>query len=326
VADINDLSVTDASNTARFPEGMARASVNNAARALEGIIARWDKDTNGSLATGGTSTAITVTLNRSSIAAWYDGLYIFARVTTTCGATPTLNPTGSGALGAKSLYWPDGTQLAANDIVAGGVYGFFYELTSDKVYVIGAKPTVTMTGGDGITVTSGDIDFVPSELADVALATGDQVVIADASDSNNPKTATASDFQSLFAAVQADQETGTSTTTNVTPGVQHFHPSAAKCWGYVTVTTGTPTLVVSYNVTSIADNDVGEVTVNIGTDISSANYAALVNTAGAESTGINGGEEFASRAAGSFVAINTNEAGTFSDPESYSFAVYGDLA
>jgi hypothetical protein len=325
MADINDLSTTAASNTARFPEAMARSQVNNSARELEAILARWDKDTNGSLATGGTSTAITVTLNRSSIAAWYDGLYIFARVTTTCGATPTLNPTGSGALGAKSLYWPDGTQLAANDIVAGGVYGFFYELTSDKVYVIGAKPTVTMTGGDGITVTSGDIDFVPSELADVALATGDQVVIADASDSNNPKTATASDFQSLFAAVQADQETGTSTTTNVTPGVQHFHPSAAKCWGYVTGG-GTPSLTVNYNVTSIADTDPGKLTVTIATDFSTANYCVVAHPLQTAAGGGNTYELSTARAAGSFEIHNTNEATTATDPVAWCFVAYGDQA
>jgi hypothetical protein len=46
MAELNDLSVTDASNTARFPEGQSPASLNNAARALEGIIARANKDAN----------------------------------------------------------------------------------------------------------------------------------------------------------------------------------------------------------------------------------------------------------------------------------------
>ena len=146
MADINDLSVTDASNTARFPEGMARATVNNSARALEGILARWHKDNNGSLATGGTSTAITVTLNQSSIAAWYDGLTFAARITTTCGATPTINPTGSGALGAKSLYWAgSGTQLASGDLTSTAVATFMYEATSDKVYVFAAPPAASAT-------------------------------------------------------------------------------------------------------------------------------------------------------------------------------------
>lgn len=154
MADINDLSVTDASNTTRWSEGMARATVNNSARALEGILARWHKDNNGSLATGGTSTAITVTLNQSSIAAWYDGLTFAARITTTCGATPTINPTGSGALGAKSLYWAgSGVQLAANDLTSTAVAWFMYEATSDKVYVYGAPPYAI----NGLLTTRGDL-------------------------------------------------------------------------------------------------------------------------------------------------------------------------
>jgi hypothetical protein len=325
MADINDLSTTDASNTARFPEGMARATLNNSARALEGILARWHKDNNGSLATAGTSTAITVTLNQTSIAAWYDGLTFAARITTTCGATPTINPTGSGALGAKSLYWSGtGTQLAAGDLTSTAVAAFMYEATSDKVYVFAVPPTQAMTGGDGITVTSGDIDFAPSELTDVALATDDQVVIADTSDSNNPKAATASDFQSLFAAAQADQETGTSTTKNVTPGVQHFHPSAAKCWGYVTVAGGTPSLAASYNITSITDTNQGKLTVTVATDFSDTNFVVVAMGATTAAGGSNTHELSGVRAAGSFEIHNTNEATTATDPVAWSFVAYGD--
>ena len=154
MADINDLSTSAASNTARFPEAMARSQVNNSARELEAILARWHRDNNGSLATGGTSTAITVTLNQSSIAAWYDGLTFAARITTTCGATPTINPTGSGALGAKSLYWAgSGVQLAANDLTSTAVAWFMYEATSDKVYVYGAPPYAI----NGLLTTRGDL-------------------------------------------------------------------------------------------------------------------------------------------------------------------------
>jgi len=59
--------------------------------------------------------------------------------------------------------------------------------------------------------------------------------------------------QGVPAATQADMEAGTSTTTFVTPGTQHFHPGHPKCWGKATVSGGTPTLQTSYNVTSITD-------------------------------------------------------------------------
>jgi hypothetical protein len=74
------------------------------------------------------------------------------------------------------------------------------------------------------------------------------------------------------AAVQADLETGTSTTLAVTPGTAHFHPSSVKFWVKWGVTT---TISVSYNTTSITDTGAGDWTVNIGNDFSSANWAAL---------------------------------------------------
>ena len=49
-------------------------------------------------------------------------------------------------------------------------------------------------------------------------------------------------------ATQADQETATSIATFVTPGRQHYHPSAPKSWGYFTVTSGTVALQTKYNV------------------------------------------------------------------------------
>lgn len=80
----------------------------------------------------------------------------------------------------------------------------------------------------------------------------------------------------LAYATQAEQETATAVDKIVTPGRQHFHPSAAKFWAYVTVSGGTPTLVASYNVTSITDSGVGVLTVTIAADFSSANWAGWV--------------------------------------------------
>lgn len=125
MAEISSLSVTDASNTARWPENMAPSAVNNAGRADEGMLARAFKDTiDGALTTAGTSTAYTCTLNRQE-SAWYTGLQFVVKWHTASGATPTINPTGSGALGAKSLYWPDGNQVGASEIVSGS-YGLIY--------------------------------------------------------------------------------------------------------------------------------------------------------------------------------------------------------
>ena len=74
-------------------------------------------------------------------------------------------------------------------------------------------------------------------------------------------------------ATQAQQETATAVEVLVTPGRQVFHPGHPKAWGNIAMVSGTPTLDASYNITSIADTDVGRITVTIATDFSSTNYA-----------------------------------------------------
>lgn len=114
-AEINDLNVTDASNTARFPEGMAPSAVNNGARALEGIMARWHKDTNASIAAGGTANAATVAANQG-LSAYFDGLEIAFNATLANTAAVTLDV---DAIGAKKVFKNFNVELVADDIKAG---------------------------------------------------------------------------------------------------------------------------------------------------------------------------------------------------------------
>lgn len=74
-------------------------------------------------------------------------------------------------------------------------------------------------------------------------------------------------------AAQSDQETATSTSVVVNPGVQQFHPSAYKFWVKFDGT-GTPAVTVSYNTASITDNATGDWTVNLTTNFSSTNWFA----------------------------------------------------
>ncbi|HEX2879109.1 MAG TPA: hypothetical protein VHO25_06195 [Polyangiaceae bacterium] len=76
----------------------------------------------------------------------------------------------------------------------------------------------------------------------------------------------------LVYASAAEQETGTATDRVVAPGTQHRHPSAAKCIGQAD---SVKSLLSSYNVTSVGDNGSGLMTVNIGTDFSSAGYTVV---------------------------------------------------
>jgi hypothetical protein len=85
-------------------------------------------------------------------------------------------------------------------------------------------------------------------------------------------------------ATQGQMEAGTSTANLVTPGRQHFHPSAAKGWGYATIN---GTVNKSYNLTSVTDNGVGDIIWTWATDFSDANYCAVPGQHGdpANSTG-----------------------------------------
>lgn len=331
MSEINDLNVSAASNTGRFPELQLPSTVNNGARELEAIIARWHKDTNASVNAGGTGDAITVSANQT-IAAYYDGLEIAFNATAANTTATTLNV---DSVGAKKVFKHFNTELVANDIKSGQKVICIYDSDGDSsagswqmVSQLGNAPT-TITGGDGITVTSGDVDFAPSELSDVALAATDQVVIADASDSNNPKTATASDFQSLFAADSATMETATSTTTNVTPGNMYRHPLMPKAWGYITYSSGAPTLTLSgaaSGTPSVADTNTGRATITPGPTFSGT-YAVVVGVLGSQAT---------NRMFASWVPVNTttfeiqftNTSGSLIDPADgtgASYVVLGDI-
>jgi len=78
----------------------------------------------------------------------------------------------------------------------------------------------------------------------------------------------------VTAAVQSDQETGTSNTVAVTPGTQHFHPSAAKVWGNLGVT---GTANQSFGISSLTDTGTGDVQVNFSTNFSAGTYCAQGN-------------------------------------------------
>lgn len=79
----------------------------------------------------------------------------------------------------------------------------------------------------------------------------------------------------LSAASQAQQETASSNAVAVTPGTQHFHPSAAKAYAFVRLSGGTPTVTTGYNIASITDNGTGDWTINFTTAFSTADFICV---------------------------------------------------
>lgn len=130
-------------------------------------------------------------------------------------------------------------------------------------------------------------------------------------------------------AAPADQtamEAAASTTAPVTPAVQHNHPGHPKCWAWVSQSGGTPTLSTSYNITSITDTATGRLTITIGTDFSSANWAPLFSPVDGSRDDLFG--VVFSKAAGSVVlACYDTDDGTALDPSTgWSFVGFGDHA
>jgi hypothetical protein len=122
-----------ADSSVNWAEGQSPSSVNNSARAMMASAAKWRKDNDGSLTTGGTSTAYTLTTNQGfpSLSAM-DGATLRVKFNATNGATPTLNVDG---LGAKTIAIIGSTSILAAYLISGGIYDLRYT-NSDNAWVV----------------------------------------------------------------------------------------------------------------------------------------------------------------------------------------------
>lgn len=131
MSEINDLSTTDANNTTisgvNVGENCPFSGLNDAIRGVAGIMARWNKDINGSLTSSGTNT-VTVSANQT-LSAYFDGLVIaFNAGGANTGAT-TLNV---DSVGAKKVFKNFNEELASGDIVAGQKVVVVYDSDGDS--------------------------------------------------------------------------------------------------------------------------------------------------------------------------------------------------
>jgi hypothetical protein len=131
---------------------------------------------------------------------------------------------------------------------------------------------------------------------------------------------------------QTEMEAGSDTGRIVTPGRQHFHPSAVKFW--VKATGNATTIEVSYNMTSWADTGPGIADGTIATDFSSIDWCGQVAMLGAATnwnTTNTSGCGFSTQAAGTFTvtASQMTEGGTAAanplDPVAWFVEGFGDL-
>ncbi len=166
MAEIKDWDIVAANNDDAppngFPENMNYSEVNNAARELMAVLARYDRDTRGSLVAGGTANAITVTPT-GTYTAYFSGLEIgFTAAAANTGAV-TLNV---GGVGAVNLVDAAGAALEADAIQIGGVYQAVHDGTQFRLRGGGGGDTGDVTFGSGF------VDLVDS-IANLVSGPGD---------------------------------------------------------------------------------------------------------------------------------------------------------
>lgn len=115
-------------------EGMAGSAVNDSARAMMARVAEW-RDDLGGIATGGTSTAYTVTTNRGfGTAAVMDKQIVTIIPHTTNGADATLAVDG---LTARQIRTATGVNVSSGVLVQGTPYALVYIHASTEFILLG---------------------------------------------------------------------------------------------------------------------------------------------------------------------------------------------
>lgn len=153
MAELNDLEVVDASNTARFPENQAPSTVNDGARALEGILARGLKDTIASnLTTAGTANAQTIAANQT-ISAYYAGLTVTAKIGSGLTNTTTMTLSVDG-VSADTVKLTGGQALVGGEVVAAGYATFVHDGTSTWFLISGGSTDLPFVSSAAITAAT----------------------------------------------------------------------------------------------------------------------------------------------------------------------------
>ena len=324
MAEIFDLDVTDADNTGRFPEGQAPSTVNNGARALEGLLARGLKDTiNPNKTTTGSANAQALTPN-ATVATLTAGMMFTWKAGYTNTAAMTLNVADTAATGAKSVKTTNGSDPWAGAVTAGGYYTTIYDGTNHVLL----NPSGI---GDGAVTLAKMANLAQDKLIGRATAsTGvPEAVGLDATlamDTGNLKVVDASETQkgAVEEATTAEVAAETDGKFADAASLKH-HPGVAKAWVSF-VGTGTVEIRDSYNVTSITDNGTGNYRANLTNSMANTNHAAFV-------AGLRSGSptNFVANLGGtSNVAyvdvVTANNAASALDADIVNVLVFGDIA
>lgn len=134
MAEIDSLQNTDANNTSRFNGSNNVSTLDNAGQALEGMLARWFKDNDGSNTTTGSNTAYTIQLNRTGITEHAQVGRISCRFHVANDGACTFTP---NALSPKPLRKTGNAALVTGDILENDLKDLCYNPAWDAYQVLG---------------------------------------------------------------------------------------------------------------------------------------------------------------------------------------------
>jgi len=264
MAEINSLNVVDADNTSRFPENQLPSTVNNGARALEGIIARWDKDTNASLSAGGSANAITISANQT-LSAYYDGFVIAFEAGATNTGAVTINV---DSVGVKSLKKNVTDAMDAGDIVNGQKVIAIYDGTNFQIVSAYIDITQSTLAENWATKTDGVVES--SEYSSKAYAIGGTGVTDTAGKGAAKEWATAAEDDTVDGSEYSAKHYSTKASASASSASTSASAASASA-------SAASASVLSYNfstTTTMADPGSGNVRFNNGT-ISSVSAIAI---------------------------------------------------
>jgi microcystin-dependent protein len=125
-----------ADNTINWAEGQSPSSINDSARAMMARLADWRQDVSGTITTGGTSTAYTVTSNQTfDTLAHLDGAMIGFIPHVTNGTAPTLNVDGLGAKGLRFGPTTRASEIQSGVLIQGTPYVATYVNADSSFYI-----------------------------------------------------------------------------------------------------------------------------------------------------------------------------------------------
>lgn len=115
-----------------WAEGQSPSSINDSARAMMARTAEYRDDISGLLATGGTSTAYTVTTNQGLASVPNDGQLLAVTVHATNGASPTLTADGGTTYPIQSA---PGVAVASATLTLGSPYSMKFS-TANSAWML----------------------------------------------------------------------------------------------------------------------------------------------------------------------------------------------